>query len=605
MKMIHFLSSITLVFILTLSVSAMCSAAPPAGADLAGFWEARRFFGPEVEGRLDILPDTAGWRAEISGQRATLVKTGETYRFVLPTGDRFAGAVTEDGVLAGHWYQRPSAFDGNIFAAPLRLEPTPTGGWRGQVDPLRDEARFFLEIRSTGEALSAEWFNPERNLGVFADLSRATLEEDVVKLYGRFRGRGEEQVQATGVLHRDRDVLTIFVGNRGGSYDFRRASVAEADGFLARPEGDSPFRFTPPAELEDGWTAAAPDEAELDLDSLRQLIETEILPRPADTHSLSIRALLVAHRGKLIVEEYFHGHHRQATHDSRSASKSVTALLAAVVSESGAPLSWTTPVFPLFARDDLVAQDPRKADITFEHLLTMSSGLDCDDDNPDSRGNEDVLWDNAESLDFYTHALELPVVGPAGSITAYCSASSNLAGGAIAQAAGDSIENLTERLLTVPMQFGSYYLIVPPDGHAYMGGGSRWRSRDFLKFSQLIVDRGVWNGQRIVSEESIERLVTPHVSMRGGRQYGYLWWVEDYSYPQSRNPQNGQSTVRAYYMAGNGGQISMAIPELDLAVVFQASNYSDPVSRRITEEIIPRYVLPAVPAGSVRPEGIS
>ena len=47
-------------------------------------------------------------------------------------------------------------------------------------------------------------------------------------------------------------------------------------------------------------------------------------------------------------------------------------------------------------------------------------------------------------------------------------------------------------------------------------------------------------------------------------------------------------------MGGNGGQIAMLIPELELAVVFNAGNYSDRVGFRIQEELIPNYILPAI-----------
>jgi CubicO group peptidase (beta-lactamase class C family) len=102
----------------------------------------------------------------------------------------------------------------------------------------------------------------------------------------------------------------------------------------------------------------------------------------------------------------------------------------------------------------------------------------------------------------------------------------------------------------------------------------------------LILDAGAWNGRQIIDNETATRLVTPEVKIDGGRDYGYLWWTIDYPLDSG--------VVRAHFMAGNGGQIAMLIPELDLAIVFNAGNYSDRVSFRIQEELIPRYILPAV-----------
>ena len=50
-------------------------------------------------------------------------------------------------------------------------------------------------------------------------------------------------------------------------------------------------------------------------------------------------------------------------------------------------------------------------------------------------------------------------------------------------------------------------------------------------------------------------------------RYGYLWWIFDYPY-QGRK-------VRSYFASGNGGQLSIGIDELDLAIVFQGGSYND------------------------------
>ena len=81
-------------------------------------------------------------------------------------------------------------------------------------------------------------------------------------------------------------------------------------------------------------------------------------------------------------------------------------------------------------------------------------------------------------------------------------------------------------------------------------------------------------------------MLTPEVKIDGARDYGYLWWTVDYVL--------GDRSVRAHFMAGNGGQIAMLVPELDLSIAFNAGNYSDSVMVRIQNELIPEYVLPAV-----------
>ena len=119
-----------------------------------------------------------------------------------------------------------------------------------------------------------------------------------------------------------------------------------------------------------------------------------------------------------------------------------------------------------------------------------------------------------------------------------------------------------------------------------MGGGMRFRPRDFMKLGQLYLDSGTWHGKRIVSADWVKRSTTPRYPMQREQKYGYLWWMLDYPY-------KGR-TVHTYFMAGNGGQIVMVIPDLDLVVASYAGNYNEAAGVALTTTLIPRYVLPAI-----------
>ena len=67
---------------------------------------------------------------------------------------------------------------------------------------------------------------------------------------------------------------------------------------------------------------------------------------------------------------------------------------------------------------------------------------------------------------------------------------------------------------------------------------------------------------------------------------GFLWWVAAYPYKDR--------TVTAFFAGGNGGQVVMGIPELDLAIAFYGGNYSDPATFVPQRVYVPTYILPAV-----------
>ena len=52
--------------------------------------------------------------------------------------------------------------------------------------------------------------------------------------------------------------------------------------------------------------------------------------------------------------------------------------------------------------------------------------------------------------------------------------------------------------------------------------------------------------------------------------------------------------MHAFFAGGNGGQVSMGIPDLDLVIAFTGGNYNDPVLFTGQRVYVPRYILPAV-----------
>ena len=569
---------------LVVSLSYSNATADTTETNLAGLWQSHQIFGPVNSGPILIRKSGNHLLAEIGGQRIAVRGDDNDVEFALSDGSRFEGEIESNGNIRGSWLQPRSRLDGNMFATPVRLLPH-ADGWYGVVTPQPDTGTFYLLLTAKDTRLTAEMINPERNLGVFNQLSEVVREGDSVSIMGRFRGRGQERLMFRGEYHPDEDVMALRYPGRGGAYDFRRVDAQVASGFLARG-ATSDISIAPPPSLGDGWETATPSDVGMHVEVIEKMIRAHVLEPPTSTHDLSIHAILVARYGKLVFEEYFHGFHRNLPHDSRSASKSVTSILAAAVMQSGAKLGWDTPVYSLFDTADLLEQEPERRNIELQHLMNMNSGLDCDDRNPESAANEDYLWDHAGELDFYQHTINVDVVRLPGAVAKYCSASANLAGGAIAAAANESLLRLLDRLVAEPMGINRYSVPNSPDGHPFMGGGIRWLPRDFLKFPQLLLDGGVWNGHRILSSLNAQRLITPAVKIDDGRDFGYLWWTVDYPFRDR--------TVRAHFMGGNGGQIAMLVPELQLSIVFNAGNYSDRVMFRIQEELVPGFILPSI-----------
>jgi CubicO group peptidase (beta-lactamase class C family) len=153
------------------------------------------------------------------------------------------------------------------------------------------------------------------------------------------------------------------------------------------------------------------------------------------------------------------------------------------------------------------------------------------------------------------------------------------------KASGRSLPDLFSELVARPLGIDSYYLPLTPTRDVYMGGGVRLTARAFAKIGQLYLDSGVWKGKRVLDASYVKQAATPR-NPTGEMRYGLAWWVADY-------PFRGE-TVQGYFAAGNGGNIVMVIPKLDMVVTFYSANYQDAASFIPQRRYIRDFVLPSV-----------
>ncbi len=91
-------------------------------------------------------------------------------------------------------------------------------------------------------------------------------------------------------------------------------------------------------------------------------------------------------------------------------------------------------------------------------------------------------------------------------------------------------------------------------------------ARDLARFGLLYLNGGVWNGERIISEEWIDFVRTPApATAETGNQYGGQWWLV----PDNRTDVPSD----AYSTAGNRGQYVIVVPSHDLVIVRRGLDY--------------------------------
>lgn len=283
----------------------------------------------------------------------------------------------------------------------------------------------------------------------------------------------------------------------------------------------------------------------------------------------SIDGLVIVRHGHLAYERYWHGYTANTLHDLRSASKSITSALGGLAISRGV-ISLDAGVLATFA---VTSDDERKRRMTFEHVLTMSSGLDCDDWVPSSPGNEENMLPSADWARF---ALELPMAHEPGTHASYCTAAVALAGEMISKATGQPLEQFADDALFTPLGIVAKQWGRTGQGTVDAGGRLWLRPRDFAKFAQAVLRR------EVIPSEWVEFSLTARHHL-GDSEYGALWWLNTFTIQGTAVPVS--------FARGNGGQYAFMLPTLDMVVVFTGNDYNGKGSTAPLE-MLAKFVIP-------------
>jgi CubicO group peptidase (beta-lactamase class C family) len=530
---------------------------------------------------------------------------------------RFRGRPIEGArALAGFWIRpavtadpRHPAGSSQPFATPIVLAQRGRGTWSADVPALADRFTLYLKVfRGEDGALLAAFRNPDQNSTGGAQQFRVSRAGNALR-FGAGGTPGQPEVELKGTLI-DATTLQVQWPDLERAIDLRRREPSEVPAFFPRPPTDPPYEYRKPPQLKDGWQTARSRDVGIDEAALTRLVRRLASADPAARRPSLIHSLLVAHRGRLVLEEYFFGHDRDQVHDTRSAAKTFSSVLLGAAQRRGHRIGPESRIFELMDyRAPFANPDPRKARITLAHLLTHTAGLACDDNDDRSPGNEGTMQSQADQPDWWKYTLDLPTAHEPGTHYAYCSANINLVGGALTAATRTWLPELFDQLVARPLQFGRYHWNLQPTEEGYLGGGVFLRPRDLLKLGQAYLDGGVWHGRRIVEAAWVRESTSPRIQISPAttglteEQFGEFYAEGDDAYAwHLGRVRSGERTFASYAATGNGGQILLVVPELGLTVVFTGGNYGQGgIWTRWVDEIVGAEIVPAMKRAATGP----
>lgn len=411
---------------------------------------------------------------------------------------------------------------------------------------------------------------------------------DEAKYLLRSSGVDQFSTMSGQIVSFPRDANGIVTGYRqDGSFHLRVSTTVRPEAAaLARPRprgqgSPTDYRYHAPVDLHDGIAVGDIAASGLGIDTANSIVRGILAGTYPDVHSV----LLYQH-GKLVLEEYFYGYDVQRPHQLRSATKSIVSALAGIAIDRGAIAGVHEPVLPHMSYSSYEHPDPRKATITLEDLLSMSSGLDCNDHSSTSPGREVLLYDKP---DWVKATLDLPMINPPGTKAYYCSGGVAVVGRLIENAMHTKLPDLAQANLFGPLGISrdswkwNYDLTSADKEFSQI----HLRSRDMLKLGILYLNDGRWRGRQVISESWVRASLAEH-SHVDNVSYGYFWWRPWLNVDTAA----GMQHVYLSAAQGNGGQKIYIVPQYDLVAVFTGGGYNAESTPPNT--IMAKIILPAL-----------
>lgn len=265
------------------------------------------------------------------------------------------------------------------------------------------------------------------------------------------------------------------------------------------------------------------------------------------------RAVVVAHRGRIVAERYADGFNAGTPLLGWSMSKSLANVLVGRLVGAGSLELDQSSLLAGWAADE-------RSEITLEQLLQMRSGLAFDEVYEIGTDATEMLYTPGSVTALPASE---PLVAAPGSRWSYSSGTTNVLCEVARAALGvDGPDMLTAQVFK---PLGMTSAVMEPDavGLPVCSSFTYATGRDWAKLGQLFLDDGLVDGERFLPEDWVEFSTTP-VELATAEPYGAQWWLNEGPSGELRMP---SVPADAYWASGNEGQQVVVIPSADLVVV--------------------------------------
>lgn len=330
-----------------------------------------------------------------------------------------------------------------------------------------------------------------------------------------------------------------------------------------------------------GWQSSLPEAEGAYSDRMAEFLLS------VREQGVKIHSLQIARNGKMVVDATFYPYDGETIHDVASVTKSVMTTLIGIAVDQG-KLSLDDKMVSFFPDREIANLDARKEAITVEHLVSMTSGLQCARDGTEG----DSAIEMQRTADYVQYALDLPMAHEPGTQFIYCSPAISLLSPILMQATGMTTLEFARQYLFEPLGIQEVLWETDPQGNYRGWGDLSLHPRDMAKIGLLFLQEGRWEDEQVVSRRWVREARTAQSETPEGEDpYGYGWWLTP-------------DIPGVYRAEGRNGQYIFILPQWNMVVVstgegFEMGEIGEELLSTLSESDGP---LEANPAGAAQME---
>jgi len=437
-----------------------------------------------------------------------------------------------------------------MYCAAQRIMAEPTLARRLPYEDMRQDAtRASQDLLTQLQQLATAETGP--SLTAFTRAFRAFLDLNVTLASGALLAETPADMEA---------VRALAVEQGDAAYAQAHAALQTLVSRLGPPASPGAARAAvaaPDYWPTAGWRPATPAQHGMDTARLANMLER------IQQEAHNIDSITIIRHGYLVLDAYRYPFHKGMTHYINSCTKSITSALIGIALDHGDLTTVHQPLLALFPAHPIANVDARKRAITLEHLLTMTTGLQCRDSHV---YNWAGLWQMMRSRDWASFVLDLPMAEAPGERFEYCEGASYLLAVILHQATQMRPLEYANTHLFAPLGITEVRWRASPQG-VNIGWGEMWLTpHDMAKLGWLYLNHGRWDTRQIVSADWVTASTHGQTDATPFPRYGYQWWSDTARHWR----QDLQSTVDVDYAfaAGYEGQYIFVVPSQYLVVVF-------------------------------------